>query len=204
MVQWAWSYFSYQRAIRLITGGPVANDSRVAWAVASTRSPRCGALLPLPALPIERWYSRGVYPAPAADADDDRRTSFPFALFDVLWIGAVAAAAILVYRSRRDGMAQGGDSASPWLIALHGGCGLPRVPRGVGAELPPRAARREGGLRRRRGSRAAAHLALGDRARGDVERGLCARARARRVDLDGLAARVPGRVRIARSAARRS
>jgi NADH dehydrogenase len=22
MVQWAWSYFSYQRAIRLITGGP--------------------------------------------------------------------------------------------------------------------------------------------------------------------------------------
>ena len=26
MVQWAWSYFSYQRAIRLITGGPAASD----------------------------------------------------------------------------------------------------------------------------------------------------------------------------------
>jgi NADH dehydrogenase len=24
MVQWAWSYFSYQRAIRLITGGPAS------------------------------------------------------------------------------------------------------------------------------------------------------------------------------------
>ena len=27
MVQWAWSYFTYQRAIRLITGGPAASDA---------------------------------------------------------------------------------------------------------------------------------------------------------------------------------
>ena len=27
LIQWAWSYFSYQRAIRLITGGPVSTDA---------------------------------------------------------------------------------------------------------------------------------------------------------------------------------
>jgi len=29
LVQWAWSYFSYQRAIRLITGPPGVSDSSV-------------------------------------------------------------------------------------------------------------------------------------------------------------------------------
>ena len=63
LVQWAWAYFSYQRAVRLITGEDTRQDPRamrtlgvlVLLAVAA-------AVVPLPAATVERWYSNGIYP----------------------------------------------------------------------------------------------------------------------------------------------
>ena len=78
---------------------------RAAWAAALTIA-ACAALLPLPADAIERWYSRGLFP-PVQRTLTSVSNLVPFALFDVLWIAAVAAAAILVYRRRRDGWRRG-------------------------------------------------------------------------------------------------
>jgi hypothetical protein len=72
---------------------------RVAWGAVFTLA-AAGALAPLPAPIVERWYSQGVYPllqrilTPASN-------TVPFALFDVLWVAAVAACAIAGYRCIR-------------------------------------------------------------------------------------------------------
>lgn len=71
---------------------------RVAWATAFVMAAGAAAL-PLPAHFVERWYSRGVFP-PLQRTITTLSNLAPFALFDVLWIGAVAAAAILAYRQR--------------------------------------------------------------------------------------------------------
>jgi hypothetical protein len=64
------------------------------------------AAAPLPADLVERWYSRGLFPR-LQKLLTLISNLVPFALFDVLWIGAVAAAAILVFRSRRYGWIKG-------------------------------------------------------------------------------------------------
>ena len=64
------------------------------------------ALLPLSPTAIERWYSRGVFP-PLQQGLTGVSNLVPFALFDVLWIGAVAGAAVLLYRSRGRGWRRG-------------------------------------------------------------------------------------------------
>lgn len=74
---------------------------RLAWLVAGAIAV-LAAVLPLPADAVERWYSRGVFP-PLQRTLTTISNLVPFAIFDVLWIGAIAAAAILVYRSRRRG-----------------------------------------------------------------------------------------------------
>ena len=59
-----------------------------------------GALAPSPDWLVERWYSQGFYPllqrvlTPASNG-------VPFALFDLLWVGAVAATAAAGYRCIR-------------------------------------------------------------------------------------------------------
>ena len=78
---------------------------RLAWAAAFAIA-ALAALLPLPAAAIERWYSRGLFP-PLQRALTSLSNTVPFALFDVLWIGSVAAAAILVYRRRTSGWWRG-------------------------------------------------------------------------------------------------
>src|SRR5436190_1287837 len=56
-----------------------------------------GALLPLPAPIVERWYSRGLYP-PLQRILTSASNLVPFALFDVLWIAAAALAFAIAYR----------------------------------------------------------------------------------------------------------
>jgi hypothetical protein len=59
-----------------------------------------GALAPIPGWTVERWYSQAFYPllqrvlTPASNG-------VPFALFDLLWVGAVAATAVAGYRCIR-------------------------------------------------------------------------------------------------------
>jgi hypothetical protein len=55
------------------------------------------ALAPMPAAAVERWYSRGAFP-PVQRTLTTVSNLAPFALFDVLWIGAIAGFAILVRR----------------------------------------------------------------------------------------------------------
>ena len=66
LVQWAWAYFSYQRAIRLITGPAnraararvTSRASRDAQSSLSSRSSAAAAaVVPLP----ERWSRRGIH-----------------------------------------------------------------------------------------------------------------------------------------------
>ena len=66
LVQWAWAYFSYQRAIRLITGGPADRSvmPRRWWTVAAFAA--AAALVPLPPSFVERCYSRRDLPSAAA------------------------------------------------------------------------------------------------------------------------------------------
>jgi hypothetical protein len=64
------------------------------------------ALVPLPADLVERWYSRGLFPRLQQPLTLISNL-VPFALFDALWIGAVAATAVLVFRSRRFGWIKG-------------------------------------------------------------------------------------------------
>ena len=56
-----------------------------------------GALAPLPAPLVERWYSLAIYP-PIQRTLTMASNLVPFAAFDVLWIGAIAVAAIFVRR----------------------------------------------------------------------------------------------------------
>jgi hypothetical protein len=77
---------------------------RAFWAAAAGVAV-LAAVLPLPAGAVERWYSRGVFP-PLQRILTSISNLVPFAIFDVLWIGAIAASAILVYRSWRLGLRQ--------------------------------------------------------------------------------------------------
>jgi len=56
------------------------------------------ALAPLPPDTIERWYSQGVYPH-LQRIVTRLSNPVPFSLFDVLWVSAVAASAVLIRRS---------------------------------------------------------------------------------------------------------
>jgi hypothetical protein len=69
---------------------------RVAW-LALCAVAAAAALSPLPAAAVEAWYSRGVFP-PVQRTVTSVSNLVPFAIFDVLWIGAIAALAILVRR----------------------------------------------------------------------------------------------------------
>ena len=73
---------------------------RVAWSAIFAVAV-AGALAPLPQGAVERWYSNGVYPAIQRVLT---RVSnlLPFAIFDVLCLGALVATALCVYRSVRD------------------------------------------------------------------------------------------------------
>ena len=164
----------------MIRGPRVA---RAAWAGAFAIA-ALAALLPLPPELIERWYSRGVFP-PLQRALTSMSNAVPFALFDVLWIGAVAAAAILVYRRRSEGWRRGSIrvatvlacAAAAVYLAFLAAWGLnyrrvPLVEKVVftGERITPRA-----------------HTALGDRAVATLNADYAA-AHAGPVDLDGLRA----------------
>lgn len=71
---------------------------RAAWAAASAIA-ILAALLPLPPATIERWYSHGAFPV-LQRVLTTISNLVPFAIFDVLWVGAIAGFAILVYRLR--------------------------------------------------------------------------------------------------------
>ena len=138
--------------------------------------------LPLPADAIERWYSRGVFP-PLQRTLTSISNLVPFAIFDVLWIAAVAASAILVYRSRRHGLRKGAihvavviacGAVAVYLAFLAlWGLNYRRVP------LVDKVAFDETRITR------VAHLALGDRAVATLNADY-ARAHERPVDLNGL------------------
>jgi hypothetical protein len=90
---------------------------RAAW-VAAFIVAALAALLPLPPEAVERWYSRAFFP-PLQRGLTTISNLVPFALFDVLWIAAAAAVAVLAYRR---------FSAGGWLrgtvgVALLLGCG---------------------------------------------------------------------------------
>ena len=133
---------------------------RAAWAAAFAVA-ALAALLPLPAPAVERWYSRGFFP-PLQRVLTSISNVVPFALFDMLWIGAVAAVAVLAYRRRRDGWRKGLIGAALVLacatVAVYlaflaaWGLNYRRVP--LGEKLVIDEAR----------ITAAAHVALGDRA----------------------------------------
>ena len=89
---------------------------RVGWRAAYALA-LAGALAPIPAWMVERWYSTGLYPAlqrvltPASNL-------VPIALFDVLWVAAAAASAVAVFRSARLGWRTGGLRLA--LLAVRG------------------------------------------------------------------------------------
>lgn len=61
------------------------------------------AFAPLPADAIESWYSRGIFPL-LQRVLTTISNAVPFALFDALWIGAIAASVVLIRRRiRADG-----------------------------------------------------------------------------------------------------
>ena len=72
---------------------------RALWAAAFVVA-TVAALAPLPAPLVERWYSRGLFPL-LQRVLTSASNAVPFALFDVLWIGGVACAAVLAYRRIR-------------------------------------------------------------------------------------------------------
>ena len=118
LVQWAWAYFSYQRAIRLITGGHppaprapgVTRRTRphgigAAPVAPDRRSPRLRPSLPFQPLAVERIYSTCVYPAiqrvltPAPS-----NVSCPLALLDVAVVMLIGPCwSCLILFARRPG-----------------------------------------------------------------------------------------------------
>jgi hypothetical protein len=75
-----------------------------------------GALLPIPATVVERFYASLVYPR-LQRAVTPVSNLVPFALFDVLWLWAAAAVAVLAYRRVRDhGWRRGMVSALTTLV----------------------------------------------------------------------------------------
>lgn len=72
---------------------------RVAWGAVYAFA-LAGAFAPIPSWPVERWYSQGIYPLLQAILTR-ASNRVPFALFDVVWVAAVAACATLSYRCIR-------------------------------------------------------------------------------------------------------
>jgi hypothetical protein len=72
---------------------------RLAWTAVIALA-AIGALAPLPAPAVERWYSDGVYPA-IQQVLTRASNLLPFAVFDVLCVGALVATALCSYRSVR-------------------------------------------------------------------------------------------------------
>lgn len=67
-----------------------------------------GALAPIPSWLVERWYSAGVYPRLQRVLTSASNLA-PFALFDVVWVVAVAVLGAAAYRRiRTDGWRTGG------------------------------------------------------------------------------------------------
>jgi hypothetical protein len=64
---------------------------RVAWGAVFVLA-AAGALAPIPAWTIERWYSVGLYPL-VQQALTRASNLVPFALFDALCVRAIVAAA---------------------------------------------------------------------------------------------------------------
>lgn len=72
---------------------------RISWAAVYMLAV-AGALAPLPVWMVERWYSDGFYPV-LQRMLTPMSNRVPFALFDIVWIGAAAAAATATYRCIR-------------------------------------------------------------------------------------------------------
>jgi hypothetical protein len=72
---------------------------RAAWTVVLALA-ALAAAAPLPPAAVERWYSRGLFP-PLQRLLTSASNLVPFAMFDILWIGAVAWAAVAVRRRVR-------------------------------------------------------------------------------------------------------
>jgi len=66
---------------------------RVAWGVVYAAAV-AGAFSPIPAWAVERWYSVGIYPV-LQRVLTSATNAVPIALFDLLWVTAAAAAAII-------------------------------------------------------------------------------------------------------------
>lgn len=81
-------------------------NRRLAWAAVFALA-LIGALAPIPAWMVERWYSQGLYPF-LQRILTTATNAVPFALFDVLWVAAAAACAAAAYRRiRTDGWRTG-------------------------------------------------------------------------------------------------
>jgi hypothetical protein len=133
---------------------------RAVWAVSAVLA-IVAAVVPLPPDAVERWYSHGLFP-PLQRVLTTISNLVPFAIFDVLWIGAIAASAILVYRSRVHGWLRGlghvllvlaGGAVAVYLAFLVAwGLNYRRVPMAEKVEFDEERISE------------AAHLALGNRA----------------------------------------
>jgi hypothetical protein len=80
-------------------GGDARGASSVGW-IAVFVLAAAAAVAPLPASLVERWYSLAIYP-PLQRILTSLSNLVPFALFDVLWIGAVALGVVLARRRIR-------------------------------------------------------------------------------------------------------
>lgn len=69
---------------------------RAAWAIVFALA-LVAAFAPLPSSTVERWYSSAIYP-PMQRAITSVSNLVPFALFDAIWIGGVAALVIVMRR----------------------------------------------------------------------------------------------------------
>ena len=111
MVQWAWSYFSYQRAIRLITGPlpdlmairahrrleSVYDDNLRVTLIAAAL---VAAIVPLPSRLVEAWYSRRFYPA-IQGVVTPLSNLVPVALLDIAVLVLLVVLAIVFWRRVR-------------------------------------------------------------------------------------------------------
>ena len=79
---------------------------RAAWGVVYALA-LAGALAPMPAWPVERWYSQGAYPF-LQRVLTTASNAVPFAIFDALWVAAVAVAAVISHRGIRTAGWRGG------------------------------------------------------------------------------------------------
>ena len=88
---------------------------RIAWAVVFALAIGMAAA-PLPDTIVERWYSSGIFPVMQRLLTPLSNLA-PFAIFDALWMGAIAATAILIRRRvRESGWARGVFRAAATLL----------------------------------------------------------------------------------------